>query len=162
MCERTGCFLNLNELEFSDGCAENFRRRGLSPISDEGCGVAGSRELALQIADTTSIKLHFCSSSFKDSVQLRNRLKRTALRVARCFDVITDDGTLLYGLIKGGSREIVRLLREMGIPDYMYDVVDGCVETSPLIAMEMSSHFEAWLVERYPTWNKLVVEMEPL
>jgi hypothetical protein len=162
MCERTGCFLNLNELEFSDGCAENLRKRGLHLKNDEGCAVAGSRELAVEIANSTSAKLHFCSSSFKDSIQLRNRLRRTAKRVARRFDIITEDGTLLYGVVEGDNKDILGLLEEMGVPEYMYDVMDGLIETSLSIAVELSSYFDVWFVERYPTWDRLVVEMEPI
>lgn len=38
--------------------------------------------------------VHYCSSSLKDAVQLRNRIMRRAKNVVKNYEIITDDGTL--------------------------------------------------------------------
>ena len=40
------------------------------------------------------------TSSFKDVVQLRNRIKRRARRVAKKYDLVTDEGMLIKGIIE--------------------------------------------------------------
>ena len=91
-------FLNLNELEFSETNLAELKKRGYIPVDDTSCAALGSKEVA-QSLDFE--KLHFCSSRFKDAVQLRERFKRIAKKSARYFDEITDDGTLVYGVIEG-------------------------------------------------------------
>jgi len=48
--------------------------------------VKGSEELALRVlgwaSENTRLNLHYCPSRLKDGVQLKNRLKRRARRVA--------------------------------------------------------------------------------
>ena len=49
------------------------------------------------------IGVHYCSVSFKDGVQLKNRIKRRAEHIAKPYDVITNDGTLIKGAIYPNS-----------------------------------------------------------
>ena len=165
LVRETGCFLNINELEFSDSCASNMRELGLKPVSDEVSAVAGSREVALDLL--TSLKdhpggVHFCPSSFKDAVQFRERLRRSADVVARAFDVVSEDGTLLFGFIEGDIGDISHTLLDAGVPEEMFELVDGGVETLWTLAEELSDSYQAWLVERYPTWGGMIVEKSPI
>ncbi len=161
LLEEVDGFLNLNELEFSETNASELENRGYEPENDISMAVSGSREFAESIKGG---KLHFCSSVFKDAVQLRERFKRIAKRNARDFDEITDDGTLLYGIIEGNCLNVIN---EAGVPDNMFEAGDGTTETSAWIASEMAEELKeagccVSIVERYPMKNGMMVERTPL
>ncbi|VVB89137.1 Uncharacterised protein [uncultured archaeon] len=108
--------------------------------------------------------MHFCSSRFKDAVQLRERFKRIAKKTARDFDEISDDGTLIYGVIAGNCEEI---LKEAGVTDDMYTITNGSTETTWWIASDLADElnkrgFTASVIERHPMKNGMVVEKTPL
>ena len=88
-------FLNINELEWGDSNAYQMRERGYDLADDLHNAIEGARKWADELCKHE--KVHWCSSSFKDSVQLKERLKRIAENTARPFDEITDDGTIVYG-----------------------------------------------------------------
>jgi len=111
--------------------------------------------------------MHYCSSRFKDSVQLRRRIKRRARRVARNTDIITDEGTLIKGVVEGPMDEIVHHLQEkFGVPDNMLfkDMEKKRVEVAPWVLKQIADQlpFASFLVEEYPTADRLEVEREPL
>ena len=84
-------FVNLNELEFSEGNWDQLQKRGLECGTTSGA-VKGSEEAALRrLGRKRAVSMHYCSSRFKDSVQLRRRIKRRRARVARTTDIITDE-----------------------------------------------------------------------
>ena len=85
-----GGFLNLNELEFSDTNCEALKRRGYLFKDDVSNAAAGSEEMAHEIVLSIIANTRYCSSRFKDAVQLRERLKRTARNTARPFDEVSD------------------------------------------------------------------------
>jgi len=154
-------FLNLNELEFSETNFLQLKNRGYVTVDDTSSAALGSREMA-QVPDYD--KLHFCSSRFKDAIQLRERFKRIAKRSARHFDEITDDGTLVYGLIEGSCEG---LLKEAQVHDEMYEVRDGTVEIAWWIAEDLVSELKkigchVSVIERYPMKNGMVAESTPL
>ncbi|MCL7412108.1 MAG: radical SAM protein [ANME-2 cluster archaeon] len=160
-------FLNLNELEFSPTNLNAMEQQGFSPVDDEGCAVAGSRQTAEAIVESCSgLHVHFCSSSFKDSVQLRKRLLRTARTTAREFDEVTPDGTLLYGVVEGEVERITGLLEQLDVPRDLYACKHGRVELGwwvlEDITDEIASEFSAWYEECYPTYERMVVEKTPL
>lgn len=161
LLEEVDGFLNLNELEFSETNAVELEKRGYVPSNDVSMAVLGSKEFSGSIKGK---KIHFCSSVFKDAVQLRERFKRIAKRTARDFDEITDDGTLLYGMIEG---DCLFALNEAGVPENMFEVKGGTIETSDWIASEMAEELKETgchvsIVERYPMKNGMVVERTPL
>lgn len=96
--QELGGFLNLNELEFSETNYRAMIARGFIPRESD-YGTRGSREMAEQIAAGVPLA-YFCSSASKDGVQLRERLKRKARRAARLFQEVTEDGTLVYGILE--------------------------------------------------------------
>jgi pyruvate formate-lyase activating enzyme-like uncharacterized protein len=161
-------FVNLNELEFSEGNWERLSERSMEVKDDVSSAVKGSEELALELVGKAQrIPVHYCSSSFKDSVQLRKRIKRRALRVALPSDVITEEGTLLKGVVEGPMNEIVAMLRdEFEVPPELYrkDEEKKRVEVAPWVLEELFSElpYESFLVEEYPTADRLEVEREPL
>ncbi len=154
-------FVNLNELEFSETNWRRLRARGLEPKDDVSSAAKGS-ELDL------STPRHYCSSSFKDRVQLRKRIMRRARNVARPGDVITEDGTLLKGIVEGRNRERIReaLSKDFHVPDDLMfvDEEKRRVEIAPWILEEIAASltYDAFIVEEYPTADRLEVERERL
>ena len=160
-------FLNLNELEFSVTNAAALKERGYFLLNDELSSAAGSRDIALDIKKQyPDVQFNFCSSRFKDAVQLRKRLLRTADVIARTFDEITQDGTLFYGVITGDEEEIIRLLIHLNVPKDLYSPAGARVELGwwvlEDIAKSITGRFESYYEECYPTHGKMVVERVPL
>ncbi len=160
-------FINLNELEFSQTNAEVLKARGYSALDDESCCVAGSRDVAYNIIrQEPEIKAHFCSSCFKDAVQLRKRLLRTARISGREFDEVTPDGTLFYGVIKGDMDGIIKMLSLLEVPGQLFELRDDKVELAwwvlEDIASEIGDRFQLWYEECYPAYGRLVVERIPI
>jgi len=154
-------FLNLNELEFSETNFTQLKSRGYATVDDTSSSALGSREVA-QALDYD--KLHFCSSRFKDAIQLRERFKRIAKKGARYFDEITDDGTLVYGFIDGSCTG---LLKEAGVQEEMYAILDGTVEIAWWIAEDLAGELKkigckVSVIERYPMKNGMIAESTPL
>jgi len=154
-------FLNLNELEFSETNFAQLKEQGFVPVDDTSSGALGSKEFALSLVYD---KLHFCSSRFKDAVQLRERFIRIAKKSARYFDEITSDGTLVYGVIEG---DCVNLLKEAGVQEDMFVDKYGSVDTAWWIAENLAAELKKTgcklsVIERYPMKNGLVVERTPL
>ena len=175
--EKSGMhFVNLNELEFSDNNRPEMEKRGFVQKNEIDYGVLGSEEAALRVLrdSTANIPVHYCSASFKNSVQLRLRIRRRAENVAKKHDFITEDGTLVRGLITGGKpEEIVRYMKdEFGIPDDMITIDGERVYTASWILEDIFEDylenfpaglpFEFYIVEEYPTADRLEVERIPL
>ncbi len=192
--EAAGCNgLNLNELEFSDPNVAELRRRGYQSADDESQRVAGSRAtgervLAAWSSDargrgtmgasrgTSRFAVHFCSSPYKDAIQLMQRFRRRADRTMRPFDEQTEEGTLVFGVLQPTSRadgalgELAERLRtEYEVPIDWVAVVGDRIETAPAVAEELADagEFEAlgctgWLSEVHPTATRIEVERTPL
>ncbi len=160
-------FANLNELEFSETNFEGMERYGYEVKSDVSNAVKGSEELAYEMLDwNLELNIHYCSSSFKDGIQLRRRIMRRARNVAKPYDVITEDGTLLKGIILAERNKIDEITRGFSIEPAMmgWDDGKGRIETSPFILEEISDRlpYKCYIVEEYPTADRLEVEREPL
>ncbi len=166
-------FVNLNELEFSETNEDALRARGYRVDPWNGWGVRGSRAVAERIVRELrlSVPIHYCSSRFKDSVQLRQRLRRRAERTAPAFAERTEDGTVVLGVVEatspGGfadwSRRVARRAR-LGPGDYLADPARRRVELDPAILRRVARRlpWPAFEVEEYPTEDALEVERNPL
>jgi len=162
-------FINLNELEFSETNYRALLKHGLETKDDISSAAKGSEELALRLMRMkVKIPVHYCSSAFKDSVQLRRRITRRAKSVARSGDVITNDGTLLKGVIEGkGARQAALLLKEVfDVPAKLmhFDEEKKRLEVAPWVLEEIAGKlpFASFIVEEYPTADRLEVERTPL
>lgn len=162
-------FVNLNELEVSETNCQALMDRGLTVRSDVSSAMSGSQELAEEVVRETGgpLPMHFCSSSFKDRVQLRERLKRRAKHVARPMDLVTSEGMILLGLVEIEPEKAMRLLRErFEVPeDLMHlDEKRKRLEVASWVLEDLapSLPFKCFLVEEYPTADRLEVEREPL
>ena len=162
-------FLNLNELEFSETNFTRLRDEGYTP-QDLGCGAEGSEELARDFFLKDDIKVHYCPSRFKDAVQLRERLRRRAERTCRPLDFITDEGTIIYGIIEGHEDDLkaaLEVIGELKVPDDMYCCLEGRIEIAAWILEEiipdlMGSKCNLCIIEKYPLKDGPVVERIPL
>lgn len=161
-------FVNVNELEASHTNMVKFSRLGYS-LAGDSMAVEGSLELAVRTIgkvrnanpDSPTV-FHICTSSYKDSVQLRKRLIRTAKRVARPFEIPTEDGTLLRGLVECSDPQGVAriLMEEFGVPGELLSVENGTLLVAPWVLEDIGSRIDGvcYLSEVYPTWDGLEVE----
>jgi pyruvate formate-lyase activating enzyme-like uncharacterized protein len=162
-------FVNLNELEFSETNWRNLAKLGLKVKDDVSSGVAGSEELAMELLrEAHATPLHYCSSSFKDGVQLRRRIARRGRNVRKPHEILTEDGTLVKGVIETTRPATVmrRLEREFDVPPELvwHDIGKSRVEVAPWVLEEIAGELglDSFIVEEYPTADRLEVEREPL
>ncbi|MGZ4917409.1 MAG: radical SAM protein, partial [Halobacteriota archaeon] len=99
-------------------------------------------------------------STSKDSIQLRERLKRKSKCVARDFDEVTEDGTLVYAVIEHAND--LRFLR--GLSNKCFAVLEETVHTSWQVAVQLIRKYptlrsQTNIVERYP--DGMIVETTP-
>jgi len=92
-------FVNLNEFEWAPHTLRALLERGFTP--GEGSSVKGSWEEALRIMEeagriTERIMIHYCSSRYKDVVQLRMRNYRKALRTSRGYELVKSEGVVVF------------------------------------------------------------------
>ena len=166
-------FVNLNELEFSETNESQLLERGYRTDAENGWGVAGSRAVAERLVRDLrlTVPLHYCSSRFKDGVQLRQRLLRRADRTAPGFAQTTPDGTIVLGVVEAGpqvdlgrwaSRVVARIGARPG--RYRLDRAARRVEVDAARLRRFAGRLRspAFEVERYPTADALEVERAPL
>ena len=172
------CWVNLNELEFSERNVEAFHNKGYVVKDDISAAVRGSQDTALNVLklvqqEDIDVGVHYCSVSFKDGVQLRNRIKRRAKNIAKEFEVITDDGTILKGVIYKSNVSLPQLFlflkNEYDIPEkfLFIDKEKNRIEIGLWILEEIADDitrkgYKCFMVEEYPTSDRLEVERSPL
>ncbi|MBC7081454.1 MAG: radical SAM protein [Thermoplasmatales archaeon] len=160
-------FINLNEFEFSVTNVEELSKYGYVAKNDISSAVKGSEEMAYELIEKDfSIPLHYCSSSFKDAIQLRKRIERRARNVAKIYEIITEDGTLLKGVIIAEKEKLDEIRRKFEIDEKLivWDEEKRRIETSPFILEEIVDYlpYKCYLIEEYPTADRLEVEITPL
>jgi uncharacterized protein len=168
--EEMNVFLNLNELEFSDSNSKTLLKNGFSLESDISNAATGSCKYA-ETAFSICKRTHFCSSTYKDAVQLRKRFQRIAKNTARKFDDITEDGTLVYGVIECGNKKLAEeILQDMEVPLELFEVKDGKIEIAWWVLEELKEEIKKelepfgarlFIIERYPFADGMVVELIP-
>ncbi|ASJ10273.1 Fe-S protein, radical SAM family [Thermococcus sp. P6] len=167
-------FLNVNELEFSETNLRAILNWGYSPVSDESAAIRGSLEEGLRLLEwgevNTSLSYHLCTAKLKDAVQLRNRLRRMARNVARPYMEVTEDGTLRFGIAEYEDLDglYTLLVEEAGVPAEWLHVnrEKGRIEMPEEVAVELAEAIEGdvrfFIIEEYPTWDRMEVERTPL
>jgi uncharacterized protein len=166
-------FVNLNELEFSETNEDQLHERGYRVDPRNGWGVRGSRAVAERVVRESrlSVPVHYCSSRFKDGVQLKQRLIRRAERTAPAFAHRTADGTVVLGIVEASGRgdfarwsSRVAKRARLGVGDYRVDPARRRVELDPAILRRVARRlpWPAFEVEVYPTEDALEVERNPL
>ncbi|MFX1264363.1 MAG: radical SAM protein [Promethearchaeota archaeon] len=184
-------FLNINELESSETNFDSLLSKGLKLKSTDSSAILGSAELARAIVEWASenldtLSVHYCSAKFKDSVQMRNRLKRRLERTIREFEVPAEDEPLvILGLIRAphGSELSLRELEaikdtleaDFDVPlDLMHvDMLRNRIEIAGWILTEIAEELkgrltgnginhELGIVVEYPSWDRLQTQFDPL
>ncbi len=158
-------FMNLNELEFTPSNRKRLLSMGFKPKLDSEVAVLGSREAAIDVLKfierETSIMGYFCPALQKE-YQVRMRWARRASNVAREYEVPTDEGTLIYGEIKGPREALM----------YLYTKYGGVLEEGRLLmdAYRFQKIVEeikdlglmGRLIEVMPTDDRKVLQVFPL
>ena len=179
-------FLNLNELEITVGNHNNMELRGFNLSTEITAGAAGSNELAHEmksrvmaadqgVADPTDgtirepfgFHLKFCTAVFKDSGQMRRRFLRRGESTIAPHEVLTEDGTLIFGAIDADdeSKEdwMDELVNETGLPRrfLLWDEKNDRIEMPLVIAEDIAEQIEepVFMVEVLPTHERLEVTM---
>ncbi len=166
-------FVNLNELEFSETNESNLFERGYRTDPANGWGVRGSRAVAERLVRDLRLRVpvHYCSSRFKDGVQLRQRLLRRAERTAPPFARTTADGTVVLGIVEAGrQRDLGRWAHRVAAQlqvrpgRYRLDPAGRRLEVDAVRLRRFAGRLRApaFEVERYPTADALEVERAPL
>ncbi len=151
-------FLNINELEWGESCADAMRHRNLVPADGLHNAVKNSHRWAIPLRKEE--KVHWCTSSFKDSVQLRERLKRIARNTARPFEEVTRDGTVVYGVLELDGRTGESFAPLRGVP---FEQVENRLELGWRVLKRTAKQLPGnkYIIERYPNGG-IVVEVTPL
>ena len=175
-------FLNLNELEITVGNHNNMELRGFNLSDEITAGAAGSGELATRMRDRVMAAsigaadpedgtvrepypyhLKFCTATYKDSGQLRRRFIRRGEHTISPHEILTEDGTLIFGAIDCAQEEsddwIDEIHSETGLPKrfMLYDSENERIELPLSMAEELVGEIEApiSLVEVHPTHERL-------
>jgi len=175
--DQTGInWVNLNELEFSETNADELLRRGFDVKDDISSAVKGSQETAVKIVEFAKdlrIGVHYCSSSFKDGIQLRNRIMRRAKNTAKEYEIITEEGTILKGIIVSSVSTLNEIKKTL-VENFGIDEKKVCLDSNkkrveiPLFILEKIANnlnklgYKCYMVEEYPTADRLEVEKIPL
>ncbi len=165
-------FLNMNELEIVESNYRNLRRLGYSFRDDETVAADGSEEAALTVIYSADVDmtLHFCSSRFKDAGQLRQRFIRVAKKIAKEYELITEEGTIMRGIIICNSSEDAdelyqRLILNYRVPRRFLEKRDKEILIAPWVLDALKDElegYEKYLSEIHPTREEFEVERIPL
>ncbi|WP_456471744.1 radical SAM protein [Methanocaldococcus sp.] len=167
-------FLNINELEFSEENYDKLEERGFYPKDDVSNAIAGSEETALNVIKNFkgSLFIHYCPSILKDAIQMKNRLIRRAKNIAKPYEVVTDEGLLIKGIMifdkPEDLEEIAEILEENEVD---FEIDENKIYLNPFILEDLVDlmkrerfpiKFSAYISEYYPTVDKLEVERIPI
>ncbi len=177
-------FLNLNELEITVGNHNNMELRGFNLSTEITAGAAGSNELAHEmksrvmaadqgVADPTDgtirepfgFHLKFCTAVFKDSGQMRRRFLRRGESTIAPHEVLTEDGTLIFGAIDADAESkedwMDELVNETGLPRrfLLWDEKNARIEMPLVMAEDIAEEIDepVFMVEVLPTHERLEV-----
>jgi len=183
-------FLNMNELEASETNFESLKSQGMRLTNLASASIEGSAGVARDVLDwatenLSKLSVHFCSASYKDGVQMRNRLERRLKQTIREFEERDEDDSLLVlGIIRAvhGSnlgenqlQQIYQILHnQLGVPPNMLniDTIRMRIEIAPWILDDISDTIniileklgplEIGIAYEYPSWDRLQTLFEPI
>ncbi len=110
-------FINLNEFEYCFPNSQALKERGFQLKNGFIASVINSQETGLdlirKIGAKVSIKMHLCSIRAKDYYQLKNRYIRRAKNIKLPYEVITEEGLLVFGQIEGDKKELDKFYKNL-------------------------------------------------
>ena len=173
-------------LEITVGNHDNMELRGFNLSTEITAGAAGSNELAHEmksrvmaadqgvadpmdgaIREPFGFHLKFCTAVFKDSGQMRRRFLRRGESTIAPHEVLTEDGTLIFGAIDADAESkedwMDEIVNETGLPRrfLLWDDKNGRIEMPLVIAEDIAEQIEepVFMVEVLPTHERLEVTM---
>jgi len=158
-------FFNLNQLEYATLHEKEYKKNKW--IVNEDYSVKGSEKTALNILShfkktKEKIRIHYCSSKFKDATQFSQRIKLRAKQVAKKFDKINSEGLLIRGAIYSDKKSLKKIQKQISKLT-KYSEIDK--KKSRIIfnykdAIKISHFFpKTAIVEEYPTIDQLETEV---
>ena len=179
-------FLNVNELEITVGNHDNMELRGFNLSTEITAGASGSSEIALSMRDRVQaaergdpdpvdgmirepygFHLKFCTAVYKDSGQMRRRFLRRGEATIAPHEILTDDGTLVFGAVDSAEESMEEWMDEItrvtGLPrrfllwDDKSKRIEMPLSVAEAIAEEVSAPVS--MVEVLPTHERLEVTM---
>jgi hypothetical protein len=179
-------FLNVNELEITVGNHDNMELRGFNLSTEITAGASGSSEIALTMRDRVlaaergepdpadgtihepyGFHLKFCTAVYKDSGQMRRRFLRRGEATIAPHEILTDDGTLVFGAVDTEEESMEEWMDEIarvtGLPrrfllwDEKSRRIEMPLSVAEAIAEEVSAPVS--MVEVLPTHERLEVTM---
>ncbi|MCF7798963.1 radical SAM protein [Candidatus Woesearchaeota archaeon] len=131
-------FINLNELEYSDISNSELKKQGFKVKDSLSYGIQDSEAVAHELVlygKKMRVPVHYCSSSFKDAVQLGNRFLLRAQKVAKPFDAVDYQGMLTRGEITLKRKDKLTLddVRSFLIDEMELPSEDVCLEDNRLL-----------------------------
>ncbi|MHA2282914.1 MAG: radical SAM protein [Promethearchaeota archaeon] len=158
-------FINLNEFEYCFPNSEFLKERGFYLKKGSIASVVNSQEAAFDLikdlSKTTSLKMHFCSTIAKDYYQLKNRYLRRARNIKLPFEVINEEGLLVFGQLEGKKGDLerfyLRLISEMNMDEtfVLYNGENIKIPFYVLIDNQFVPLFESYQLKGY------IIEMTP-
>jgi pyruvate formate-lyase activating enzyme-like uncharacterized protein len=161
-------FININEFEFSESNWNMMEDLGYKIKDELSSAVAGSEEMVSALMKKyPRYPIHFCSSAFKDGVQLRKRLIRRANVIAEKYDVVTEDGTIVKGIVYADDlKEAAAALLKLKVPEELMfiDTERKRIEVASWKLRKISKKlpYRSYIIEEYPTFDRMEVERMPL
>jgi len=161
-------FININEFEFSESNWNMMEEMGYRVKDDLSSAVAGSEEMVTELMRKyPKYPIHFCSSAFKDGVQLRKRLIRRANVIAKEHDVVTDDGTIIKGIVYADDLdEAMAAILKLKVPKDLVFIDEDRkrieVASWKLRKISKKLPYRSYIIEEYPTFDRMEVERMPL
>ena len=174
-------FLNLNELEYSETNYEKLIKLGFKEKNEYSSSMVGSEETAQKVINhfkndkdnkNNKLIIHYCPSALKDGIQMKNRLINRAKNIAKDYEIITEEGLLLKGIIVFRNNEeindVVDILKDNDLP---FEIKNNNLYLNPCSLEELLEElkninydikFSAYISECYPTNDGLEVERTPL
>ena len=172
-------WININELEFSEHNVKKFELKNYKVKNDISSSVKDSEKTANEILLKISkgdyrIGVHYCSCSFKDGIQLKNRIIRRAKNTVKNHEIICKEGTIIKGAIYQNKnltlKEIYyKLINEYEIEKYKIfinykkkRIETGVLELNKIASKLLKKGLTSFLIEEYPTEDGLEIERIPL
>ncbi len=172
-------FINLNELELSDTNANSLLEMKFRPKDCHSYAVKGSESCAKAVLSycrkiKPGFSAYYCTAKLKDSMQLKNRLKRRAENIKQSYDIVTEDGILVRGAVFGntGKEKPSSLISEISgklkLSTRLFKPAPLKARKKGIILYFPAEHSAAIkkafpglkiaIVEDYPTWDCMNVE----